>query len=112
MAGQFDLIQPVKASSAGNMLLPIVLTSYSTRGGTSGKQCLVSSPSRSKFRSVNVSMRCDIPLTPFLIAEKRSLFPGASARTDMTSIVHLSPRRARTSWGAQGVRTGPFAMTV
>ena len=37
MAGQFDLIQPVKPSSAGNMLRPIVLTSYSTRGGTSGK---------------------------------------------------------------------------
>ena len=37
MAGQFDLIQPVKVSNAGNILLPIVLTSYSTRGGTSGK---------------------------------------------------------------------------
>ena len=32
-----------------------------------------------------------------VISEKRSLFPGASAKTDMTSIVHLSPRRARTS---------------
>jgi hypothetical protein len=33
MAGQFDQIQPVNASSAGSMLRPIALSSYSTRGG-------------------------------------------------------------------------------
>ncbi len=49
---------------------------------------------------------------PFRIAEKRKGVSGESASIDMTRIVHLSPRRASTLFGAQGVSTGPFAVST
>jgi len=55
---------------------------YSTRGGTSGYIARDTSPSRSRLRSVTVSIRWLIPSTCFRSSPKRSV--PASPSTWMT----------------------------
>lgn len=49
---QFCATQSTRPCIGRNKLRPRVVSSYSTRGGTSGNSSLVTNPSRSKFRSV------------------------------------------------------------
>ena len=73
----------------------------------------VMSPSRSRPRSVRVSIRCEMPPTMRLISLKRRGPPPSSM---MTNTLHLSPTRARIeatprqslSRCALGGRTGPL----
>src|SRR5262245_47227597 len=77
---------------------PSLVSSYSTRGGMVGKTVRVTRPSRSRHRSVKVSIRCEM-----LPSARRSslnrLGPSPSVLT--TSTVHLSPTRASTSLTAR-----------
>ena len=94
------------------------LERLSTRGGTVGWTVRLTSPSRSRPRSVSVSMRCEMPS----IRRCRSLNrmrPSPSSRT--TSTAHLSPMRASTvvtkrqlaeTWGPVGTSLCVGSMSV
>ena len=79
----------------GIRLSPIVVSWYSTRGGTSGYTILFTSPSASNVRSVTASILCGISGMLFPIALKRSTLCRLS--WTITSIDHLSPNLFRIS---------------
>src|SRR5260370_15052109 len=66
-----------------------------------GKTVRVTRPSRSRPRSVSVSIRCEMPPTMRLISLKRR---GPSPSSMMTNTLHLSPTLAGKTfkYGAQG----------
>src|SRR6185436_5461517 len=77
---------------------PSAVNSYSTLGGMVGNTVRVTMPSRSRPRSVKVSMRCEMLPSALRISLKRRA-PSPSSPT--TRMVHLSPTRARTSLTAR-----------
>ncbi len=81
-------------SIAGNSVSPSGVNRYSTRGGISGYMVRITRPSRSRFLSVRVSIRCEMPPISRLSVLKRT-GPFLSRPTTMT--LHLSPIRLRTS---------------
>jgi uncharacterized protein YbjT (DUF2867 family) len=52
-----------------------------------------------------------MPSMPFLSVEKRRRWPGATARWEITRIVHLSPSLASTPFGTQGLKRGPASVS-
>ena len=73
---------------------PKAVSSYSTRGGISAYAVRESRPSRSRAFKVTVSIRCEMP---GMLAWRSEYRIGPAERVLMTSTVHLSPIRSRTS---------------
>jgi hypothetical protein len=73
---QFCATQSTRPCIGRNRLRPRVVSSYSTRRGTSGNNSLVSSPSLSRFRSVSVSILWEMPGIARSSSENRARPPG------------------------------------
>ena len=87
-----DADQRPRASTVSPSDRPSGVSASSARGGLVGVTVRSTRPSRSRLRSVRVSMRCEIPPTRRLISLKRRGPP--LSRTTMR-MLHLSPTRAR-----------------
>ena len=100
---QFALVQSTNPCVGRSRLLPKSVISYSTRGGTSGKSSRITNPSRSRFFSVEDSIRWEIPGTARSSSENRARPPRRSSERT-TKIVHLSPifvSSSRTAIGSE-----------
>jgi len=80
---------------------PRAVSSYSTRGGTSGNTSRISSPSRSRLRKVAVNIRCEIPGMARFSSEKRARCVGFCSSMAITRRLHLSPTRSSISRNSQ-----------
>jgi hypothetical protein len=100
---RFSLAQPASAVSGAHNECPSVVSRYSTRGGTVSNALRAIRPSRCKPRSVNVSIRWEIPGIARWIALNR-MVPDERCPTTIT--VHLSPMRSMTCANAAHSRTG------
>jgi len=74
---QFSVTQLTRPCIGRNRLRLRVVSSYSTRRGTSGNNSLVSNPSLSRFRSVSVSILCEMPGIALSSSENRARPPPA-----------------------------------
>ena len=105
--GRLELSEPVESPRVGDKLEFIVGYSdstvflhdvmYATRGGTVAYTVRRTRPSRSKPRSVVVSIRCEIPSTLRRSSLNRW---GPAPSSAMTPTLHLSPTRFSTSRAA------------
>lgn len=94
MSARCASAHPATATSGTSSVLPSAVNEYSTRGGTTGYTTRSTSPSRSSWRSVSVSIRCEMPSIDRCSSVKRMV---PSPRSVMTKTLHLSPMRVRTS---------------
>src|ERR1700737_518007 len=99
---QFVATQSTKPCIGRSKLLPRLVISYSTRGGTSGNTSRVINPSRSRFRKVSVNILCEIPGIALSSSENRARPPSNLARESIRKILHLSPIFVRSSRTAAG----------
>ena len=81
-------------STGPSSVRPSGVRLYSTRGGTSGWAVRTTSPSRSRLRSVRVSMRWEMPPSMPRWRSLKRCVPSPS--TEITSTLHLSPMRSST----------------
>src|SRR6516165_7558751 len=68
---QFACSHSTSAQTGFMKALPSAVSSYSTRGGTSGYTSRVNRPSRSRLRRVAVNIRCEMPGIDRLSVENR-----------------------------------------
>jgi hypothetical protein len=105
---QFCATQSTRPCIGRNKLRPRVVSSYSTRRGTSGNNSLVSNPSRSRFRSVKVSILCEMPGIDLSSSENRARPPGSFAKDRIKKMLHLSPTFVDSSRTAIRWRQGQY----
>lgn len=86
--------RPARASAGGMRLCPVGVSAYSTRGGTSAYAVRDTRPSRSRFRRVSVSIRCEMPGICRWRSVKRRC---PRSRVVTISSVHLSQIRSSTA---------------
>jgi len=99
---QFSLTQSTSPCMGRSRLRPRAVSSYSTRGGTSGNNSLVSNPSLSKLRTVTVSILCEMPGIALSNSENRARPPGSCAKERIKKMLHLSPTLVSNSRTAAG----------
>jgi hypothetical protein len=99
---QFSFTQSTSPCMGSSRLRPRAVSSYSTRGGTSGNNSLVSNPSLSKLRTVTVSILCEMPGIALSSSENRARPPGSCAKERIKKMLHLSPTLVRSSRTAAG----------
>jgi len=101
ITGQFACSQETRPSTGSVNPLPSGVSSYSTRGGTSAYTWRVSMPSRSRLRTVAVSILWDIPGILRFRSENRPRNAGLPLRMKITNRLHLSPTRLSMSRKSQ-----------
>ncbi len=99
---QFSVTQLTRPCIGRNRLRLRVVSSYSTRRGTSGNNSLVSNPSLSRFRSVSVSILCEMPGIALSSSENRARpprqFRQREDQKDTPLISHFGQQLADGSW--------------